>query len=92
MNGTKRVNRAAAVLLALMMALTVVGPKPVKAAGTATITVSSASVEKGKDVTITVSISAPAEIAVVDFKLSYDTSKLQYLQGAAAGEGSPSFD
>lgn len=85
MNGTKRVNRAAAVLLALMMALTVVGPKPVKAAGTANISVTSATVEKGKDVTITVNISASAEIAIVDFTLKYDASKLQYLQGAAPG-------
>ena len=89
MNVTRKLTRFAAGLLAAVMVILSIGPKQAKAAGVANISASSATVEKGQDVTITVNISAPADIAVVDFTLSFDTSKLQYTSGAAAGNGSP---
>ena len=89
MNVTKKLTRIAAGLLAAVMVILSIGPKPARAAGTATVSVTSAKVEKGQDATITVNISAPSDIAVVDFTLSFDTSKLQYISGAASGDGSP---
>lgn len=81
MHCMKRVSAIVCMLIIVLITGTV-GVKPAYAAESATVSVSSKSVEVGKEFSVTVKVSATSEIAMFQFTLVYDKTKLEYVSGA----------